>query len=235
MQEIDRSFQRVAAYTLTFRKQERINGKLLPEQTYFLKVRQQPFAIYMKCLQPVAGRELIYAEGHYDNHVIGHPVGMARYLVPRLKVPPDHPMILAESRHPMNQAGLGNLIGKLIGFRQIDLEEPEEVTVLDRVTYNGKPWLRSIHIHPEFRPGRPFARAEILYDPGTYLPRRFTGFDWPADGKDEQPLGERYCYDDLDLEAVALRQGLRPGESRVRISPLLVTRHAKLQGRRGCR
>ncbi len=211
MQAVDRSFRLVHSCTMTFRKQERINGKLLPEQTYFIKVRQDPFAIYMRGIQPVAGRELIFAEGHNDNHVIGHPVGMARYLVPRLKVPPDHPMILAESRHPMNQAGLGNLIRELLGFRQMDLEEPEEVTILDRTTTpDGKRWLRSTHIHPQFRPGRPLAQSEILYDPASRLPLRFTGFDWPADGKAERPLGERYCYDDLDLDAVLSAKDFDP-------------------------
>jgi hypothetical protein len=58
-QAVDRSFRLVHSYTMTFRKQERINGKLLPEQTYFIKVRQDPFAIYMRGIQPVAGRELI--------------------------------------------------------------------------------------------------------------------------------------------------------------------------------
>ncbi len=211
MQAVDRTFRRVASYTLTFRKQERINGKLLPEQTYFLKVRQEPFAIYMKGIEPIAGRELIYAVGHYDNHVIGHPVGMARYLVPRLKVPPDHPMIMSESRHPMNQAGLGNLIHKLLGFRQMDMEEPEEITILDgTTTADGKQWLRSTHIHPLQRPGRPLARSEILYDPVSRLPLRFTGFDWPAEGKADQPLGERYCYDDLDLDAVLTAKDFDP-------------------------
>jgi hypothetical protein len=211
MQAVDRSFRLVHSYTLTFRKQERIGGKLLPEQTYFLKVRHDPFAVYMRGIQPVAGRELIYAEGHHDNHVIGHPVGMARLLVPRLKVPPDHPLILAESRHPMNQAGLANLIRKLVGFRQMDLEEPDEVTILDRtVTPDGKRWLRSTHNHSTFRPERPLAESEILYDPATRLPLRFTGFDWPAAGKAEKPLGERYCYDDLDLDAVLSAQDFDP-------------------------
>ena len=165
----------------------------------------------MRGIRPVAGRELIYAEGHYDNHVIGHPVGMARYLVPRLEIPPDHPMILAESRHPMNQAGLGNLIRKLLGFRQMDLEEPEEVTILDRITTpDGKRWLRSTHIHPQFRPRRPLAESEILYDPSSRLPLHFTGFDWPTDGKTEKPLGERYCYDDLDFDAVLTAKDFDP-------------------------
>ena len=202
LEAVDQSFRTIPSYTVMLRKQERISGKLLPEQTYFLKVRQDPFAVYMKCIQPVAGRELIYAEGYHDNHVIGHPVGLSRLLVPRLKLPPDHPMILAESRHPMNQAGLGNLIRKLIGFRRKDLEESDEVTVLDRlVTPEGKSWLRSTHVHLQPRPGRPLSETEILYDPLSRIPFRFTGYDWPAPGQPEKPLGERYCYEDLVPDA----------------------------------
>ena len=40
---------------MTFRKQERIKGRLLPEQTYEIKVRHRPFAIYMKSVLPVSG------------------------------------------------------------------------------------------------------------------------------------------------------------------------------------
>ena len=211
LEAVDRSFSAIASYTVTFRKQERINGKLLPEQTYFLKVRHEPFAVYMKGLQPVAGRELIYAEGYHDNHVIGHPVGLSRLLVPRLKVPPDHPLILAESRHPMNQAGLGNLIRKLIGYRRLDLEERDATTVLDRiVTPEGRAWLRSTHVHLQPRPGRPLAETEVLYDPATRIPLRFTGYDWPSPGQSEKLLGERYCYDDLVPDAGLTPQDFDP-------------------------
>ena len=202
LEAVNRRFSAIGSYTVTFRKQERIKGNLLPEQTYFLKVRHEPFAVYMKGIRPVAGRELIYAEGYHDNHVIGHPAGLSRLLVPRLKLPPDHPLILAESRHPMNQAGLGNLIRKLIGYRRMDLEESDETTVLDRIiTPKGQAWLRSSHVHSQSRPGRPLAETEVLYDPATRVPLRFTGYDWPSPGQSEKLLGERYCYDDLVPEA----------------------------------
>jgi hypothetical protein len=208
---VERSFNRVQAYTLTFRKQERIKGNLLPEQTYFVKVRQSPFAIYMKGIEPVQGRELIYAEGHYDNHVIGHPVGLSRLLVPRLKVPPDHPLILAESRHPLNQAGLANLMRKMIGFRKMDISDPETVTVLDRTTTpDGRHWLRSNHTHSTFRPERPLAETVVLYDPESRLPLRFTGYDWPAPGHHDKLLGERYSYDDLNLDAACTARDFDP-------------------------
>jgi hypothetical protein len=196
---------------MTFRKQERIGGKLMPEQTYFLKVRHHPFAIYMKCLKPAAGRELIYAEGHYDNQVIGHPPGLARLLVPRLKVPPDHPLIMAESRHPMNEAGLANMIRKMIHYREMDLTDPDSITILDRTTGDdGREWLRSTHIHPVFRSERPLRETEVLYDPATCFPLRFTGYDHPAPGEKEKSLGERYAYDDLVLNAALSPQDFDP-------------------------
>jgi hypothetical protein len=202
LQAVDRAFRKVRCCTSTFRKQERIGGNLLPEQTYFLKVRHDPFAVYMKCIQPFAGRELIYAEGYNDNQVIGHPPGLARFLVPRLKFPPDDPLILAESRHPMNEAGLANMIRKMIRFRQMDLQDSDSITVLDRTTTpDGRKWLRSTHLHPVVHAERPLARTVVLYDPPSRLPLRFTGFDRAAGGEKENPLGERYCYDDLVLDA----------------------------------
>lgn len=211
LQAVDRAIRQVACCTMTFRKQERIGGKLLPEQTYFVKVRHAPFAIYMRCLKPVTGRELIYAEGHYDNQVIGHPPGVARLLVPRLKVPPDSPLIMAESRHPMNEAGLANMIRKMIHYREMDLADPDSITILDRTqSSDGHTWLRSTHIHPIFHPERPLGETEVLYDPQTRLPLRFTGYDRPAPGKNEKTLGERYAYDDLVLGAELTAQDFDP-------------------------
>lgn len=198
LQAADRAFRKFATCTMTFRKQERINGKLLPEQTYLLKIRHDPFSIYMKCLKPASGRELIYVEGRNDNCVIGHGTGLSRLLVPRLKLPPDHALILAESRHPLNEAGLGNLIRKMIHYRELDLSDPDSITILDRTTSaDGKHWLRSTHHHPVESPERPLSETEVLYDPETRLPLRFVGYDRPAPGRTDKPLGERYAYDDL--------------------------------------
>ena len=88
----------------------------------------------------------------------------------------------------------------MVHFRKLDLAEPEAITVLDRTeTPDGRKWLRSTHLHPVYHPGRPFAESQVLYDPETHFPLRFTGYDWPTPGEKERLLGERYCYDDLRL------------------------------------
>ncbi len=194
---------RVESYTATFRKQERLNDRLGPEQTLAMKVRQKPFAIYFKFLSPQQGKEVVYAEGHHDNKLIAHAGGVARFLVPRLAVAPDHPLALSDARHPVTEAGLANLTSRLIHFRRLDLNDPAADTALDRFTDStGRPWVRSVHTHSHQEPDRPFARIEVLYDCATIIPLDIRNYDWhSSEPAGELALAEHYRYDDLDLEA----------------------------------
>jgi hypothetical protein len=202
--QVGERLEGVAGYTATFRKQELINGVLGPEQSMEMKLRHEPFAVYFKYLSPHEGKEVVYAEGHHENKIIAHSGGLARLLVPRLAIAPDHPLALAETRHPITEAGLANLTAKLVGFREMDLDDPEAVTILDRTEdAQGRAWLRSLHEHPHFDPRRPFARVEVLYDPETRLPLQIRSYDWPLPGQQgELLLAEFYRYEDLDLDAV---------------------------------
>jgi hypothetical protein len=193
-------------YTATFRKQERIRGKLTAEQTIFSKVRRAPFAVYFRFLKPSAGKEVVYAEGRHDGHMIAHETGLARRLIPRLKVAPDSTLALAENRHPITNAGLFKLVDKLVGYRELDLDDELAETILDwHADESGVRRPRSVHLHKEYRPERPFAYVEIRYDPETYLPQEFLGYDWPADRDtpivpENLQLGERYVYEDVRFD-----------------------------------
>lgn len=189
-------------YTAIFRKQERIKGKLGPVQTMEMKVRHKPFAVYFRFLNPYQGREVVYAEGHHDNKMIAHATGMSRLLVPRLAVPPDSPLALADSRHAVTEAGIANLTSRLINYRRLDLDDPLAETKLDRVEDNGKSWLRSVHTHPTRHQSRPFARVEVLYDPETFFPIDIRNYDWPeATHLGDLHLAEHYHFDSLNIDA----------------------------------
>jgi hypothetical protein len=124
-------------------------------------------------------------------------------LVPRLAVPPDHPLALVDSRHPITEAGIANLTTRLIHYRRMDLGDPEAETVLDRVTDpQGRTRPRSVHTHPHQNPDRPFARIEVLYDPETFFPIDIRNYEWPGPGQTgDLLLAEHYLYEDLDLDA----------------------------------
>ena len=168
-----------------------------------MKVRQRPFAVYFKFISPHEGKEVVYAEGQRENHVIAHGGGIVRFLVPRLAVPPTHPLALADTRHAITEAGLANLTMKLINFRRMDLKDAEAITILDRTTdEKGRPRLRSVHRHPTPHQDRPFAYVEVLYDPESRIPVQISNFEWAGPENRDQPLlAERYLYEDLDLDA----------------------------------
>lgn len=193
----------VEGYTAVLRKRERIRGELGPEQTLAIKVRHEPFAIYLKFLTPQSGKEAVYAEGLRDNKVIAHGGGLSRLLVPRLAVAPDHPLALVDSRHPVTEAGLANLTARLIQYRRMDLDDPKAATVLDRTTDPlGQPRYRSVHTHPARHVDRPFARVVVMYDPATLFPTSIESYDWPrASAQGPLELAESYTYDQIRLDA----------------------------------
>jgi Protein of unknown function (DUF1571) len=195
--------ERIECYTATLRKQERLSGKLGPEWAMRMKVRNHPFAIYLKFLSPKAGKEVVYAEGHHDNKVIAHNGDWTRKIVPRLAVAPDSPLALADQRHPVTEAGLLHLANKLLHFRKLDIGDTDAQTVLDRTTdAEGRIWFRSVHTHAVADGTRPFAKVEVLYEPVNHFPLRISSYDWPASGHvGELELAERYAYDDLKLNA----------------------------------
>jgi len=194
---------KVEAYTSTFRRQERVAGVLGPEIVSSLKIRNHPFAIYIKYLTPKAGKEVVYAEGHHDNKVIAHNGDWTRRIIPRLAVDPDSALALADSRHPVTDAGLWNLCRKLLRFREMDIGDSDATSTLDRTTaLDGRPLLRSIHAHSNPEAGRPFSRVEVLYDSETQIPFQISSYDWPKpDHSGPLELAERYIYDDLKLGA----------------------------------
>ncbi len=202
--EVQSILAAVKTYTATFRKQERIEGVLGPEQTIALKLRHEPLSIYMRFLDHDAGKEVIYFPERFDNFLIGHKGGLARRLLPRLKLAPDSPLALAENRRPVNEAGLARMVDRLVEYRRLDLKDADAVTILDRVT-NDEGLLRyqALHLHEIQTDERPFARVEVLFDPVTLLPVQFTGYDWPdrALGQSEPQLGERYSYSDVQFDA----------------------------------
>lgn len=193
----------VEGYTASFTRQERIKGELGPEQSLQIKVQHDPFAVYLRFEAPRPGKEALYHEGRFDDHLLAHNGDWTRRLFPRLKVDPYGPIALAENRHPITEAGLAHLARKLLHFRQLDLDDPMAETILDReIDENGKLWYSSTHSHASFTDDRPFAYVEIRYCPELLIPLHIVSYDWPQPGCDdgELQLAERYHYENVDFD-----------------------------------
>ena len=193
--------QAAGGYTAVLYKTERIHNKLGDEQVLEMKCRIDPFAVYFKYRKPEAGKEVLYAVGHYDDNVIAHGSGFSRALIPRLKVSPTSSLAMSGNRHPITEAGLMSLTNRLIGFREMDLKDREAETMIDRVKdKEGREWLRSLHTHSHYQSDRPFMIVEVLYDPVTRIPVEIKNYDWTTEGETGTPkLAETYRYESLKL------------------------------------
>ncbi len=221
--QFDRQARAGRVLHTTLRKQERLSGRARPpEQTLAMKVRNRPFAIYLKFLAPKAGKEVVYAEGHHENKVIAHNGDWTRKIIPRLAVAPS-------SLHrrpgrpapPVTEAGLLHLAG--VNSAQVPGSWTWAATT-PRPLSTGPPTSRA-------RPGsarsthgvadgsRPFARVEVLYDPETqFLRCGISSYDWPAPGHaGDLELAEHYAYDDLKLDAPSPPTDLDPANPDFRL------------------
>ena len=64
-------FSRLPGYTATLAKQERIGSDLLEEITFGIKVRHQPFSVYMKWQSgDEVGKEVLYVDGTNEDQLL---------------------------------------------------------------------------------------------------------------------------------------------------------------------
>lgn len=140
LREAEAAYDRVSAYTAVFHKQQRVAGKLLPEETIFLKSRKNPFSLYMKWIRaPYEGSELLYVEGWNEDRARAHRGGILRFFTRNLD--PKDPGLMSGNLRPVTSTGIGYLlenvatnIRKAIKFSELKFFERGQETVYGRNT-----------------------------------------------------------------------------------------------------
>ena len=95
-------------YTCTLIKQERINGKLGPEQEMRVKFKELPFSVAMQWTRNAPlGDRVLYVEGKYDNNMLVRPSnGFLRMLTGgAVQRKPDGPDAMRNTLRPVNLFG----------------------------------------------------------------------------------------------------------------------------------
>ena len=196
------SFFRVRDYMGTLVKQERVNGQLQPEQFIALRVRQQPFSVYLKWQGPkqFEGQEAGYVAGKNNNKMRAKAAGLAGTFG-FVTMEPADPRALKQSRHAITETGIGHLIETIA--RGYDLERRLPPTQVQSrfadYAFQQKPCTRMEVVHLDR--GGPFYcyRSVIYFDKEMKLPVRFEAYDWPTPGGN--PSGELLeCYSYIDLK-----------------------------------
>lgn len=204
--------QNVPDYSATFIKQEKLEGEDRQDiQTLNLKMRHQPFSVYMKWLEGGdVGREVLFVEGHYDDRMQVRLGGNKGKLLPTLKLDPTGSVAMKEARHAVTEMGLYNLCELILKYRKRDLGLKQglrwqmlpDQKFADRDCYGFVVEYDSKEIEPIYR------KAITYIDKEHNLPICVRNFGWPEEELptaspqelDEATMIEYYGYKDLRFE-----------------------------------
>jgi hypothetical protein len=185
----------IADYSAVLIKQERINGQLGEEQAAFVKVRHQPFAVYMFFLKPCKGREVLYKDATDGTKgiLVAMDCGWKRRFG-KLEFDPEGNMAMNGQKYPVMKLGIRELTKELIDVANTDVNFSEcEVSHSQRVM-NGRSVTMLEVVHPTPRKNFRFYKAQIFMDNELRVPIRYAAYLWPENPGEKPPLEEVYTY-----------------------------------------
>lgn len=206
-ESLGRMRREVYDYTAILAKRQRVNGEISPTTYMGAKIRcprrsesgeEIPFSIYMRFMKPakVAGREVIWVDGKYDGKAWVHEGAGSPLL--RLKsflLDPNSTLMMRGQREPIYEAGLENLIIKLIEKAERDRAAGMcVVNYTDGATINKRSCSVIELIHEDRKEPYEFYKAQVFIDDELGLPIRFAAYDWPTAPGEAPELIEEYTY-----------------------------------------
>jgi hypothetical protein len=108
--------RRFRDYTCTFVKQERLAGKLAPQQTIAVSFTGSPFRVGMRWTKnPPRGDRVLYVSGRYGGKMLVRPTsGLLRALAPTVSRDPAGEDALRSTRRPVTQFGFRRGLERLL-------------------------------------------------------------------------------------------------------------------------
>ncbi|MCH7990332.1 MAG: DUF1571 domain-containing protein [Planctomycetes bacterium] len=210
LEEGSRKLESIPYYTATFYKQERVNGELCENQVVQLKLRQEPFSVYMKWLVGDTGQELLYVDGCNNDNLLVRMGGWKGRMLPALNIDPHGSTAMKKSRYPVTELGVGRLAATLIRDRRLDLQREygyrATLSQFHKCNERDCYYFELEYTHQSLSS---IYRKTVQYiDKELSLPIYIKNYTWPQCVNnvdkcqlDQSTLIEFYSYADLDLEA----------------------------------
>jgi hypothetical protein len=187
-------------YSAMLYKQERVNGVLLPEEVAYIKVRHQPFGVYMFFLKPHKGRECLY--NHLLDGTKGKLVAMDcgwKRKFGKLELDPEGGLAMKGQKYPIMKLGIRMLTQELVDVATNDAQFGECEVTTRASKINGREVTLIEVIHPTPRQNFRFHKAEVFIDNELNVPIRYAAYLWPDKPGDPPPLEESYTYINLKV------------------------------------
>lgn len=184
-----------------FIKRERIRGRLGDAQEITMKIRHEPFSVYLRVMAPnkVAGREALYVDGQNDGKLWAHGTGIQKW-IGTVSLEPTSPMVMRETLFPITDAGPLRLVKRLLKGAEGDLtQETLKVEIKPGFVVDDRPVTRIELHYPQKVAGANYRLLRAFYDDAWKFPVRNELYDWPTKEGEEPVLLGEYTYTQLEL------------------------------------
>lgn len=193
-----KSLESVKDYQATFYKTELVRNRYVQHQA-LLKFRENPFSVYMGFEGPNKGREVLYVEGKNNGNLIAKESGVAG-IVGGVSLSPDSSMAMSESRYPITDIGMKNLLTKLIAQWTMESKYGEcnvKITNGSMQLAKDAPPVKCKVVdskHPKVRKQFKYHHTRLVVNRDTELPMIVEQYAFPqADGQKPLLIG-KYVY-----------------------------------------
>ncbi len=213
--ETQARLEKVASYTATFVKQERVGEDLSDLQVIQMRLTHQPMKVFMKWEGGKdAGQRVLYSEGENDGEML---VRMLKGFEARLGVislSPTGALAMKHSRYPVTKVGLLELTKIVREHIQSDLKFESGITakMLEHQQLDGRDCLclSTEYSKPDVAPDlkKEYRKTLVFIDSQTKLLACVRCYGWPEkitgsnpDKLDQTTLLELYAYKNIDFDA----------------------------------
>jgi hypothetical protein len=191
-------------YSAIVYKQERIDGELHEQEVAFVKVRHQPFSVYMFFLSPNKGRECLYVAGPNGEKGDLHARDSGfRKKLGVFKLDPEGRLAMSGQKYPITKLGIRNLTTELVAVASSDVNYGECEVRTQQTTIGTATEKRPVTmievVHPTPRRNFRFHKAQLFIDNELRVPIRYASYLWPQTPGEEPPLEESYTYVNLKI------------------------------------
>ena len=156
----------------------------------FLKVRHQPFSIYMYYLAPdkARGREVLFVENQRDGKFLAHEGHGLKSLVGSVK-------LQVSGKYPLRNLGVKYLNERLIELASDEIQLGKCDVLFYPDVKIGTQEAYCVQVAHRVRSeGARMPLARAFFDKRTGIPFRYEGYAWPDRGGESPVLNEEYTY-----------------------------------------
>jgi len=216
-------FAKIPDYTACMFKQERIGGALGDCQVIDVKIRHEPFSVYMKWSEGDRGRQLIYVHGQNNGNMLVQPGGIKGRLTGVLTLEPTGSLAMSDSRHSITKAGLLELARTVLSYQKADLNRGTGFTcqLFDHQEFEDRECFLYLIEYDGQEFNKEYRKSMVYVDKELSLPICVKNYTWGVDVNperiDEETLIEFYAYTNLKFSQELTAADFDKGNSSYRM------------------